>query len=64
MAQKSRRTATIHKLFPGLERRLHPLPSEDEVAGSMPTPEPEMLSDEVAWLDRYLFDREWRWRQR
>ena len=64
MTQKSRTTAANHKLFRGLERQVHPLPSEDEVAGPMPTPEPEMLSDEVAWLDRYLFDREWRWRQR
>lgn len=64
MTQKSRMTAAIHKLFRGRDRQLHPLPSEDEVARSRPTPELEMLSDEVAWLDRYLFDREWRWRQR
>ena len=64
MTQKSRMTAAIPKLFRGRDGQLHPLLSEDEVARSRPTPELEMLSDEVAWLDRYLFDREWRWRQR
>lgn len=56
--------AAIQKLFRRLDRRLHAVPREDEVARPEPPPELDEPRDEVEWLDRYLFDREWRWLQR
>ncbi len=53
-------TNVIHTIVHWLEQRCDRVPGTDEVAAREASPELETPAAAAEWLQRYMFDREWR----